>query len=215
MQVTWTAWRDWVTEAELAEAIEVAPKDSASRLTLSKQRAEARSGHRRMSFVVALLVLTGLGVTWWLVPHAWLERWPIPVWLVETPLVPDWLAAPWFVPDWLLVGGIVLAALFDIIGRRHPDLDAPPPPVKRHLLMEGMPLRSLGDSIVQRLNEEGIRADLAGQVVAHPGGEYRVLITHEDEIAPKHLRSLERALAGRPISFRPVSYTHLTLPTKA
>jgi len=219
VRVTWTAWRDWVTEAELAEAIEVAPKDSASRLTLSKQRAEARSGHRRMSFIVALLVLVALVTCWIIWPYAWLERWPVPQWLVEMPLVPDWLAAPWFVPDWLLVGGIVLAATFDVVGRRHPDLDAPPPPVKRHLLQEGMPLRSLGDSVVQRLNEEGIRADLASQVVAHPGGEYRALITHEDEIAPKHLRSLERALAGRPISFRLVGTddagtSELRMPTR-
>lgn len=219
VHVTWMAWRDWVTEAELAEAIEAAPKDSASRLTLSKQRAEARSGHRRMSFVVALLLLVGLSVAWWLVPFWLLERWPIPAWLVETPLVPDWLAAPWFVPDWMVAGAVLVAAVFDLIGRRHPDLDAPPPPVKRHLLQEGVPLRALGDSIAQRLNEDGVRADLAGQVVAHPGGEYRVLITHEDEIASKHLRSLERALAGRPLSFRLVATddagtSELRMPTR-
>jgi hypothetical protein len=189
VRVTWLAWRDWVTEAELADAIDAAPKDSPSRLTLSKQRAEARSGHRRMSFLVALLLTIAASVTY--------VFWPL----------------------YLIVAGFVAAIVFDIVGRRHPDLDAPPPPVKRHLLQEGMPLRALGDSIVQRLNEDGIRADLASQVTAHPGGEYRVLITHEDEITPKHLRSLERALAGRPMSFRLVGTddagtSELRIPTR-
>lgn len=189
VRVTWLAWRDWVTEAELADAIDAAPKDSASRLTLSKQRAEARSGHRRMSFLVVLLLTIAAGVTY--------VFWPL----------------------YLVAAGLAGLVVFDIVGRRHPDLDAPPPPVKRHLLQEGMPLRALGDSIVQRLNEEGVRADLASQVIAHPGGEYRVLITHEDEIAPKHLRSLERALAGRPTSFRLVGTddagtSELRMPTR-
>lgn len=189
VHVTWMAWRDWVTEADLGDEIAAAPKDSASRLTLTKQRTELRSGHRRMSFLCVLLALIAAGVAY--------VFWPL----------------------YLIVAGFVAVVMFDIVGRRHPDLDAPPPPVKRHLLQEGMPLRALGDSIVQRLNEEGIRADLASQVIAHPGGEYRVLITHEDEIAPKHLRSLERALAGRPLSFRLVGTddagtSELRMPTR-
>jgi hypothetical protein len=202
VHVTWMAWRDWVTEAELAEAIEAAPKDSASRLTLSKQRAEARSGHRRMSFVVALLLLIGLSVAWWLVPFWLLERWPIPAWLVETPLVPDWLAAPWFVPDWMVAGAVLVAAVFDLVGRRHPDLDAPPPPTPRMPLEPGMPLGHLGEQILDCLREQNVRVEKASQMWVHAGVEYRINLQHDDPIKQEHLRAVERYIAARPLSVR-------------
>ena len=217
VKVTWQTWRTWVTEDEAAAVIDGLPPEK--RDTMAKKRMEACAGHRRLSFIVATLVLVALTVCWLVWPYAYIERWPIPDWVVGQSFVPDWIADPWAVPDWMLAGGLIVAALFDLIGRRHPDLDAPPPPVKRHLLQEGMPMRALGDSIALRLNEDGVRADLASQVTAHPGGEYRVLITHEDEIAPKHLRSLERALAGRPMSFRLIGTddagtSELRMPTR-
>jgi hypothetical protein len=189
IQVTWLAWKDWETEADLGDSIRAMPKDSASRATEERRRAELRSGHRRLSFVSALLVLVAVGVTYLF--------WPI----------------------YLLAAGIAAVVVFDIVGRRHPDVDAPPPPVRRTLLEEGAPLRAVGDSVVRRLNEDGIRADLASAVTAHPGGEYRVLITHEDEIGAKHLRSLERHMAGRPTAFRLIGTedagtSELRMPTR-
>lgn len=187
--VTWVAWRAWVTESHWAEEISAMPKESASRGPAATKWAEARSGHRRLSAVVALLVAvaTAMACIWW--------------------------------PTDLIVAGISLMAIFDVVGRRHPDLDVPPPPVRRHLLQEGMPTRALGDQIAERLQMDGLRADLAGQVQVHPGGEYRVLITHEDAIEPKHLRMLERGLAGRPMSFRLIGTedagtSELRIPTR-
>lgn len=187
--VTWVAWRNWVTEAQWAQEISTMPKESASRGPAATKWAEARSGHRRLSAVLALIGLVVGGVVYFF--------WPL----------------------YLVVAGLVLTAIFDVVGRRHPDLDAPPPPVRRHLLQEGMPVGALGAQIAERLQMDGLRADLAGQVTVHPGGEYRVLITHEDAIEPKHLRMLERGLAGRPMSFRLIGTedagtSELRIPTR-
>jgi hypothetical protein len=200
--VTWTTWRDWVTEARLGLVVDETPKEAAGRAKLAAEHADKCAGHRRMSFIVALLVLIGLTVAWWLVPYWLLERWPIPAWLVETPLVPDWLAAPWFVPDWLLAAGVLVAAVFDVVGRRHPDLDAPPPPKPRTPLQEGVPLGHLGEQILDCLQEQGLRVEKASQMWVHAGVEYRVNLQHDDPIKQEHLRAVERYIAARPLSVR-------------
>lgn len=176
VRVTWHAWRDWVTEAELAEELATAPKDSASRLTLAKQRAEARSGHRRMSFVVALLALVMVAVCY-------------VIWPDQT-------------TGYAALGAVLAVVVLDIVGRRHPDLDAPPPPRPRMPLEPGMPLGHLSEQILDCLQEQNLRVEKASQMWVHAGVEYRVNLQHDDPIKQEHLRTVERYIAARPLSVR-------------
>lgn len=202
VRVTWHAWRDWQTEARLGLVLDQMKQGDPGYATTAKDYADKCAGHRRFSFVVALIVLVAVAVAWWLVPYVLIDRWPIPDWLVETPLVPDWLAATWIVPDWVLAGGLVAAAALDIIGRRHPDLDAPPPPKPRTPLTEGMPLRHLEEQILDCLHEQNVRAEKACHMWVHAGAEYRVNLQHDDPIKQEHLRAVERYIAARPLSVR-------------
>src|SRR5690606_41620859 len=73
--------------------------------------------------------------------------------------------------------------------------------------------------VIHRLNEDGIRADPGGPMTVHAGGEYRMMIDHEDEITEKHLRSLERHLGAVPTSFRLIATrdagtSELRMPTR-
>lgn len=188
IHVSWQAWRKWATEADYAATVITTPAGSPGHESAAKDLAKMRSGHRRLSAVVTVIVLAGLGVTYY------------------------------FAPLWLAFEGILVFALFDFIGRRHP-VEGPSRVVRRTLLEEGAPLGALQTQIIQRLNEDGIRADPGGPMQVHAGGEYRTRIVHEDAIEPKHLRSLERHLAARPMSIRLVGTadsgtSELRLPTR-
>src|SRR5690606_23837034 len=104
-------------------------------------------------------------------------------------------------PSALILIGLLTVVLFDVIGRKNPPEGAVQV-VRRTLLEEGAPLGSLQTQVIQRLNEDGVRADPGGPMTVHAGGEYRMMIVHEDEITEKHLRSLERHLGAVPTSFR-------------
>src|SRR5690606_22913778 len=129
------------------------------------------------------------------------------------------LVTLWFVDTSALVLVALLAvALFDVIGRKHPP-EGTVQAVRRTLLEEGAPLGALQRQVIERLNEDGIRADPGGPMTVHAGGEYRMLIVHEDEITEKHLRSLERHLGAVPTSFRLIATrdagtSELRMPTR-
>lgn len=184
-------WRAWRAWVTEAEfaATVGVGAERPGRDSAAKELAKMRAGHRRMSFILFVLAAVGVAV------------------------------GAWWWPTYLTATGIAVVVLADIIGRRNPDQDAPPPPVRRTLLEEGAPLGALTTQITNRLNEDGIRADAAGPMTVHAGGEYRLLITHEDEITPKHLRSLERHLAARHTSLRLIGTddsgtSELRLPTR-
>lgn len=189
ISVMWRTWRTWSTEADLADIVAATPKGQAGHLAAAKDLARLRARHRRMSFVVALLVLIGAVV------------------------VAFWK------PSYLVLAGIGAVVAADVVGRRNPPKDAAPTPVRRTLLEEGAPLGALAAQVVNRLNEDGVRADAAGPMTVHAGGEYRLAVVHEDEIVAKHLRSLERHLAARPTSIRLIGTddsgtSELRLPTR-
>lgn len=188
IQVTWQAWRKWVTEADLAATVITTPTGTPGHEKAAADLAKMRAGHRRLSAAVLLLMLGGLAT----------------LYVIQ--------------PLWLVLIGLVLWAIFDVVGRRHP-VEGPARVVRRTLLEEGAPLGALASQIINRLNEEGIRADPGGPMQVHAGGEYRMLIVHEDAIEPKHLRSLEMHLAARPLSIRLIGTqdagtSELRLPTR-
>lgn len=189
LAVCWRAWRAWATEREFASHVGETPSGAPGKTAAAKDLARMRAGHRRVSFGVAL-VLTAAGTV-----------------------------AFFLWPTYLLASGIVVVALLDIVGRRNPPEDAAVTVVRRHLLEEGAPLGALSSQIIERLNEDGVRADPASAMTVHAGGEYRLRIVHEDAVEPKHLRSLERHLAARPMSLRLVGtadagVSELRLPTR-
>ncbi|HVL85057.1 MAG TPA: hypothetical protein VM367_12335 [Pseudonocardia sp.] len=187
--VTWRCWRTWCTEADLADLVLAAPPGQAGQLAAAKELREARAGHRRLSTLIVLLVVAGAAAAWWTRPVL------------------------------LVALAVVALAVLGVVGYRHPDPDAPPPARRRTLLEEGAPLGALSASILERLNADGVRAELASPLRVHPGGQYRVLVTHEDAIRPEHLRGLERHLAARAGSIRLVGTddagtSELRLPTR-
>jgi hypothetical protein len=186
--VTWRAWRTWATEKDFAATVVTTPAGTPGHSAAAKDLAKLRSGHRRLSTFVALILLVGLVTLWFLEPL------------------------------WLVPVGLVVFALFDLIGRRNPP-EGPTRTIRRTLLQEGAPLGALAKQIIQRLNEDKVRADLAAPMTVHAGGEYRMRIVHEDAIEPKHLRSLEMHLAARPLSLRLIGtedsgLSELRLPTR-
>lgn len=189
VRVTWAAWREWVTVADMTATARATPETTAGKPGLAKELERHRSARRKISAAVALPILaTATAAGFW--------------WRLE-----------------LALALIVAVCLADIVGRRHPDPDDAPPPVRRTLLEEGAPLGALTASIIERLNEDGVRADPASAMRVHAGGEYRLDVTHEDAIEPKHLRSLERHLAARRGSIRIVGSedagtSELRLPTR-
>lgn len=187
--VSWQAWRRWETEADYAARLGVTATGAPGASGAAKDLAHMQSGHRRVSVATAVIVLAGLAVVWWL----------------------------W--PTWLLAPALVALLVLDLVGRGNPHPDAAPPPTRRTLLEEGAPLGALAAQIVNRLVEDGVRAAAAGPMTVHAGGEYRIDVVHEDEIGPKHLRSLERHLAARPTSIRMIGTddsgtSQLRLPTR-
>ena len=186
--VTWRAWRKWVTEVDFAATVVTTPSGTPGHGAAAKDLAKMRSGHRKLSTFVVLILLAGLTTMWFIEPL------------------------------WLVPVGIGVGALLDWIGRKNPP-EGPTRTVRRTILEEGAPLGSLAKQIINRLNEDGIRADPAGAMTVHAGGEYRLNVVHEDAIEPKHLRSLERHLAARHLSIRLVGtadsgMSQLRLPTR-
>jgi hypothetical protein len=186
--VSWRAWRKWETEADYAATVVTAPAGSPGHEKAATELAKMRSGHRRLSAVVLLLMLAGLSVMYFIQPL------------------------------WLILIGVGVFSIFDIVGRRNP-VEGPSRVVRRTLLEEGAPLGALATQVIQRLNEENVRADPGGPMTVHAGSEYRMPVVHEDAIEPKHLRSLERHLAARPLSIRLVGTedsgtSELRLPTR-
>lgn len=183
--VAWQAWRDWVTEADMARRIDSgnATKEAA------KEHLHAVSGHRKLSAFLFIVFLTGVII----------------------------VAFKW--PQYLIVGGLAAVGVLDVIGRKHRDPDAPPPPVRRTMLAEGAPLGSLTTTVIERLQEEGVRVEAAGRMTVYTGGEYRLPVDHDDDILPKHLRSLERHIGALDTSIRLVrsgvgGQAELRMPTR-
>lgn len=189
VRVTWDAWREWVTVARMARVEESVPKDAAGRTSLAKEAETQASRRRKLSAFLAILAVAGL-----VVGYFWYRQY--------------------------VIAAAVLAVVgADIIGRRNPDPDDGPPIKRRTMLEEGAPLGSLAATVIERLNEDGVRADAAGRMTVHPGGEYRLDITHEDAIEPKHLRSLERAVNAMNGTVRCISsgvggLSQLRMPTR-
>jgi hypothetical protein len=188
VRVSWRAWRDWVTVADLAAA-EREIKDGPGRAKLSTDREQQRRRRRKISALLALLAAVAAVVSWF----AW--------------------------PTYLILAALGLAVVIDVTGRKNPDPEAAPPVRRRTMLEEGAPLGSLTTTILERFEEEGLRVDAADRMQVFPGGEYRLQISHEDAIEPKHLRSLERHVGALVMSIRCVASerggtSELRLPTR-
>jgi hypothetical protein len=188
-RVTWRAWREWVTVADLGDIAAALPKEQASLGKIALEREQSRSRRRKLSFIVTVIAIIAgvVAYIWW--------------------------------TTYLILAAAGLVVLVDVIGRRNPDPDAAPPPKRRTMLEEGAPLGSLTSTIIERFTEDGLRVEAAGRMRVHAGGEYRLEINHEDAVEPKHLRSLERHLGALNMSVRCIGterggISELRLPTR-
>jgi len=168
-----TAWSAWCAATDYAAAAKAADGNDRAK---HAERVEARKeGRRRLSLFV-LLVLTGL--VWWAAATA---------------------------PGVLLLASLVLVCVLDAVGRRRKP-DEPLPPAKRTVLTEGVPMRQLTASVCDILDRE---FGVVGAVGVHrpmtwdqARQEYRVDLSSEWLIEPKHLRAIERGIGAADYSTR-------------
>lgn len=134
-----------------------------------QERVEHRkSGRRRLSFILTLILL---GVGWW---------------CAETHL------------EYLIGAGVVLLAIFDLVGRRGTEKpESKLPAATGPVLRAGVPLRQLTATLLDTASREGLELSVAKEMNYDASRrEYRITVQCDDEIRPEHIRAFERGLGA-------------------